>query len=74
MLVNEIFYSIQGEGVLLGLPTIFIRFTGCNLRCNYCDTKYSYNSGKELSISQIISKINNNEILEIAKAIIVKSK
>lgn len=57
MKVNEIFYSIQGEGQLVGLPTIFIRFTGCNLRCTYCDTTYAYTTGKEMSISDILSKI-----------------
>ena len=53
MKVNEIFYSIQGEGTQCGLPTIFIRLTGCNLRCSYCDTKYAYTKGKQLSIEEI---------------------
>lgn len=57
MKVNEIFYSIQGEGILQGLPTIFIRLTGCNLRCSWCDTKYAYYKGKEMSMLQIIKKI-----------------
>jgi 7-carboxy-7-deazaguanine synthase len=57
MKVNEIFYSIQGEGRHSGLPTIFVRFTGCNLRCSYCDTKYAYRSGYELSISEVCSQI-----------------
>ncbi len=57
MKINEIFYSIQGEGIQSGLPTIFIRLTGCNLRCNYCDTKYAYTKGKELSINEIILKL-----------------
>lgn len=46
MKVNEIFFSIQGESGSIGLPTIFVRFTGCNLRCTYCDTKYSYFEGE----------------------------
>ena len=46
MKVNEIFKSIQGEGILMGLPTIFIRLTGCNLRCKWCDTTYSYYEGQ----------------------------
>ena len=57
MKINEIFYSIQGEGKLTGLPTIFIRTTGCNLRCTFCDTKYAYNDGEETTIKKIIEKI-----------------
>lgn len=57
MKVNEIFLSIQGEGISTGYPTIFIRFTGCNLRCSYCDTKYSYHDGIEMSPEDIYNKI-----------------
>lgn len=57
MKVNEIFYSLQGEGKTTGLPTVFIRLTGCNLRCSYCDTKYAYYKGKELETPEIIEKI-----------------
>jgi len=57
MKVNEIYYSIQGEGIQSGLPTIFIRLTGCNLRCSYCDTKYAYTKGKELTIDEISLKL-----------------
>src|SRR5512133_3394937 len=52
--VNEIFFSIQGEGTRAGLPCIFIRLTGCNLRCTYCDTEYAFYEGKEHSIEEII--------------------
>jgi 7-carboxy-7-deazaguanine synthase len=55
--VNEIFYSIQGESSFAGLPFVFIRLTGCNLRCSYCDTKYAYEEGTEMSIEQIIKKV-----------------
>ncbi len=57
MKINEIFYSIQGEGNWTGFPNIFIRTSGCNLRCTYCDTKYAYNSYKEMKIKEIINDI-----------------
>lgn len=57
MQITEIFFSIQGEGIHTGLPSIFIRTTGCNLRCTYCDTTYAYQNGKEMSINQIVSEI-----------------
>ena len=57
MKVNEIFRSIQGESSYAGIPCVFIRFTGCNLRCSYCDTKYAYNNGTEMSTEKIISEV-----------------
>ncbi|WP_455392957.1 7-carboxy-7-deazaguanine synthase QueE [[Eubacterium] cellulosolvens] len=57
MKINEIFYSIQGEGKYMGLPMAFIRVTGCNLRCIWCDTKYAYEEGEELTVDQIITRI-----------------
>lgn len=56
MKINEIFYSIQGEGKWTGLPNVFIRTTGCNLRCLYCDTKYAYEEGIEKTIEETISE------------------
>lgn len=56
MKINEIFYSIQGEGKWTGLPNVFIRTTGCNLRCLYCDTKYAYEKGIEKTIEETISE------------------
>ena len=47
LIINEIFYSIQGESSRIGLPTIFIRLTGCPLRCQYCDTEYAFYEGKK---------------------------
>jgi len=55
--VNEIFYSLQGESSYVGLPTIFIRLTGCPMRCSYCDTAYAFNSGKNFTIDQILETI-----------------
>ena len=55
--VNEIFYSIQGESSYAGFPCVFVRLTGCNLRCSYCDTTYAFSDGDELSINKIMSEI-----------------
>lgn len=52
--INEIFKSIQGETTFQGLPSIFIRITGCNLRCNWCDTKYAYYDGVDYSVDEIL--------------------
>lgn len=57
MNISEIFYSIQGEGRWTGLPNIFIRMAGCNLRCSYCDTKYAYSNGKTMQIQKILQII-----------------
>lgn len=57
MIINEIFFSIQGEGQWVGKPNIFVRITGCNLRCKYCDTKYAYENGRNMSISEIITEV-----------------
>jgi 7-carboxy-7-deazaguanine synthase len=55
--VNEIFYSIQGESTFSGIPFVFVRLTGCNLRCTYCDTKYAYEEGTELTVEQILKEV-----------------
>lgn len=55
--INEIFFSIQGESVKVGLPTIFIRLTGCPLRCRYCDTAYAFHAGNKMSVDTIINNI-----------------
>jgi 7-carboxy-7-deazaguanine synthase len=57
--VNEIFYSIQGESSYVGWPCTFIRLTGCNLRCSYCDTTYAYSEAAYLSISEIALKVSS---------------
>lgn len=57
--INEIFYSIQGESTSSGLPTIFVRTTACNLRCLYCDTKYSYEEGTFWPYSDLRAKIES---------------
>jgi organic radical activating enzyme len=55
--INEIFPSVQGEGLRQGEPTLFVRFSGCTERCDFCDTKYAWEKGKEYFLSQILEKI-----------------
>jgi hypothetical protein len=59
MLISEIFYSIQGEGELTGVPSVFVRTSGCNLRCRWCDTKYaSWNlEGEQKSVAEIVDRV-----------------
>lgn len=61
MKINEIFKSIQGETTFQGLPSVFIRTTGCNLRCSWCDTTYAYSEGEDYSVDdllKIVGKFN----------------
>jgi 7-carboxy-7-deazaguanine synthase len=55
--INEIFYSIQGESVHAGLPCVFVRLTGCNLRCTYCDTQYAFDEGRFMSVADILRQV-----------------
>lgn len=55
--VTEIFYSLQGESSTVGWPTVFIRLTGCPLRCNYCDTSYAFKGGSWMSIEDILQQV-----------------
>ena len=57
--INEIYLSVQGESTHTGLPCIFIRLTGCNLRCSWCDTAYAFHEGKNMSIDEILQKIES---------------
>ncbi len=59
LLINEIFYSIQGESSFAGYPCVFIRLTGCNLRCSYCDTRYAFDAGHESTIRSIIDRVSS---------------
>ena len=61
LMVNEIFYSIQGESSYAGRPCVFIRLTGCNLRCSYCDTRYAYEEGTEMEIDTIVNHLSAYE-------------
>lgn len=62
MLISEIFYSLQGEGELTGVPSVFVRTSGCNLRCNWCDTPYAswQPEGENLSVEQILTEIQRH--------------
>lgn len=55
--ISEIFYSLQGETSRVGLPTVFVRLTGCPLRCTYCDTSYAFTGGQNMDIAQILEEV-----------------
>jgi len=57
MKICELFRSLQGEGVLIGVPTVFIRTVGCNLSCSWCDTPYSKEGGENISVEEIVSRV-----------------
>jgi 7-carboxy-7-deazaguanine synthase len=56
--ITEIFHSLQGEARSVGLPTVFVRLTGCPLRCQYCDTAYAFSGGELMSLARIIERVN----------------
>jgi len=58
MVITEIFKSIQGEGTRAGLPCIFVRLTGCNLRCTWCDTGYAFYGGKKMTVEEVLSRVD----------------
>ena len=57
--ITEIFYSLQGETSTTGFPTVFVRLTGCPLRCTYCDTEYAFHGGKKYSLQQILADVDS---------------
>lgn len=61
--INEIFYSLQGEGYHTGTPSVFVRFSGCNLRCHFCDTQHQ--EGKMFSLQEIVDEINEYPIAQL---------
>jgi 7-carboxy-7-deazaguanine synthase len=58
MFITEIFKSIQGEGTRAGLPCIFVRLTGCNLRCTWCDTAYAFHGGKKMELDEVMARVD----------------
>ncbi len=57
--ITEIFFSLQGEALTVGIPTIFVRLTGCPLRCQYCDTEYAFTGGEWMSFDDILDKVKS---------------
>jgi len=57
MVITEIFKSIQGESTYAGLPCLFVRLTGCNLRCHWCDTAYAFNGGQKMLVTEVLSRL-----------------
>lgn len=60
MRVTEIFHSIQGESTLVGKPCVFVRFTGCDLRCGYCDTAYAFHGGRTMSVDEVLAEVGGH--------------
>jgi len=59
--VTEIFYSLQGEGKTAGMPTVFVRLTGCPLRCQYCDTEYAFSGGQTVTFDSILAEVRRHQ-------------
>ncbi|PCJ91751.1 MAG: 7-carboxy-7-deazaguanine synthase QueE [Porticoccaceae bacterium] len=63
--ITEIFYSLQGESTTVGLPTVFVRLTGCPLRCQYCDTEYAFYGGERQKISDVVTSVASHKPREV---------
>ncbi len=67
MVITEIFKSIQGESNFAGLPCVFIRLTGCNLRCHWCDTAYAFHGGQKMTVGEVMARVQQlgGELVEL---------
>ncbi len=65
LLITEIFYSLQGETSLIGVPFVFVRLTGCNLRCTYCDSAYAFHGGKKMSFEEVLNEIRKYKVKHV---------
>jgi 7-carboxy-7-deazaguanine synthase len=63
--ITELFLSLQGESNTVGLPTVFVRLTGCPLRCQYCDTEYAFRGGEYMDISAILDKVSGYQVRHV---------
>jgi len=63
--ITEIFLSIQGESTTVGLPTVFVRTTGCPLRCQYCDTAYAFSGGERMTLDAILAKVDSHGVRHV---------
>jgi 7-carboxy-7-deazaguanine synthase len=61
LIVNEIFYSIQGESTRAGRPCVFVRLTACDLRCNWCDTAYAFFEGRKISVDEVVETVERHD-------------
>jgi len=57
LVINEIYLSLQGESTFAGLPCVFVRLTGCNLRCSYCDTAYAFTEGRRMAVAEVLDEV-----------------
>ena len=60
--ITEIFLSLQGEANTVGLPTVFVRLTGCPLRCGYCDSEYAFSGGQQMSLADILREVLSHQL------------
>jgi 7-carboxy-7-deazaguanine synthase len=65
LLVSEVFYSLQGEASRMGLPTVFIRLSGCPLRCAWCDTAYAFTGGRRMTLAAILDRVSGYGVRQV---------